>query len=72
MRAREAVAFGLRTVEGVRLGPLAKRYDFDPGVRFREPIERLSRGGWLILGGEVLRASPAGLMIADELAVAFL
>src|SRR5437899_9455802 len=72
LRAREAVAFGLRTVEGVRLGPLAKRYDFDPGARFREPIARLSRDGWLILDGEVLKPSPAGLMIADELAVAFL
>ncbi len=72
LRVREAVAFGLRTVKGVRLGPLAKRYDFDPGARFREPIERLSRDGWLILDGEVLRPSPAGLMIADELAVAFL
>jgi hypothetical protein len=41
-------------------------------VRFRGPIERLTRDRWVILDGEVLRASDDGLMLADELAVAFL
>ena len=72
LRVREAVAFGLRTVEGVRLGTLKSRYHLDPVTRFREPIERLVRDGWLILEGDVLRARKSGLAVADELAVAFL
>jgi oxygen-independent coproporphyrinogen-3 oxidase len=72
LRLREAVAFGLRTVAGVACTPLRERYRLDPIERFREPIERLTRDGWVILEGEVLRASDDGLMLADELAVAFL
>ena len=72
LRVREAVAFGLRTVEGVRLGALRRRYRLDPVVRFQEPIERLTREGWLVLDDQVLRPSAAGLVLADELAVAFL
>ena len=65
LRLREAVAFGLRTVAGVACAPLRERYCLDP-------IERLTRDGWVILDGEVLRLSDDGLMLADELAVAFL
>ena len=72
LRVREAVAFGLRTVGGVRLGTLKSRYHLDPVTRFQEPIERLVRDGWLVLEGDVLRAGRSGLAMADELAVAFL
>jgi oxygen-independent coproporphyrinogen-3 oxidase len=72
LRVREAVVFGLRTVEGVRLDALDRRYHLDPVVRLKEPIERLTRDGWLVLEGGVLRPRPAALMMADELAVALL
>ena len=72
LRVREAVAFCLRTVGGVRLATLKSRYHLDPVARFRVPIERLTRDGWLVLDGQVLRPSTAGLVLADELAVAFL
>jgi len=72
LRLREAMVFGLRTVEGVRLSPLERRYRLDPVERFHRPIERLTREGWLAWEGERLRPSPAGMMMADELAVAFL
>jgi oxygen-independent coproporphyrinogen-3 oxidase len=72
LRLREAMAFGLRTVEGVCVSPLARRYHLDPIERFRRPIERLTREGWLAWEGERLRPSPAGMMMADELAIAFL
>ncbi len=72
LRVREAVVFGLRTVEGVRLGALRRRYHLDPVARLREPIARLAREGWLVLEGQVLRPSAAGLAFADELAVALL
>jgi oxygen-independent coproporphyrinogen III oxidase len=72
LRLREAMAFGLRTVEGVRVSPLKRRYRLDPIERFRRPIEKLTREGWLAWEGERLRPSPAGMLMADELAVAFL
>lgn len=72
LRVREAVAFGLRTVEGVHLAILKSRYHLDPVARFRGPIERLTRDGCLVLDSDVLRPSAAALAIADELAVAFL
>ena len=72
LRLREAVAFGLRTVAGVACAPLRERYGLDPIERFREPIERLTFGRWMILDGEVLRPSDDGLLLADELAAAFL
>lgn len=72
LRVREAVAFGLRTVGGVRLEALRRRYHLDPVARLREPLARLSREGWLVLDGQVLRPSARGLAMADELAVALL
>ena len=72
LRLREALAFGLRTVGGVQLGPLQERYGLDPLERFGEPIARLTREGWLVLEGDVLRPSADGILFADDLAVAFL
>jgi oxygen-independent coproporphyrinogen-3 oxidase len=72
LRLREAVAFGLRTVAGVKLEPLARRYGLDPLERFREPIGRLTREGWLVLENDALRPSAEGILLADDLAVAFL
>lgn len=72
LRLREAMAFGLRMVGGVRLEPLEFRYGVAPLDRFRDPIEHLTRHGWLILEDGVLRPSPAGIIFADSLAAAFL
>ena len=72
LRVREAVAFGLRTVGGVRLEALRRRYHLDPVARAQEPIARLTRAGWLVLDEHVLRPSARGLAWADELAVALL
>jgi oxygen-independent coproporphyrinogen-3 oxidase len=72
LRLREAMAFGLRMVGGVRLEPLEFRYGVAPLDRFRDPIEHLTRDGWLILEEGVLRPSAAGIIFADSLAAAFL
>lgn len=72
LRLREALAFGLRTVAGVKLEPLARRYGHDPLERFREPIGRLTHQGWLVLEDDVLRPSAEGILFADDLAMAFL
>ena len=72
LRLREAMAFGFRMVAGVACAPLRERYGLDPIERFREPIERQTSDRWMILDGEVLRPSDDGLLLADELAAAFL
>ncbi len=72
LRLREAMAFGLRMVGGVRVEPLESRYGVDPLDRFRDAIERMTRDGWLILEDGVLRPSGAGIMFVDSLAAAFL
>lgn len=72
LRLREALAFGLRTVSGVKLGSLERRYGRFPLERFREPIGRLTREGWLVLEGDVLRPSAEGILFADDLALVFL
>ncbi|HLG44332.1 MAG TPA: radical SAM family heme chaperone HemW [Nitrospirales bacterium] len=72
LRLREAMAFGLRMVGGVRVEPLESRYGVDPLDRFRDPIERMTRDGWLILEDGVLRPSLAGIMFTDSLAASFL
>lgn len=72
LRLREALAFGLRAVSGVQLGPLERRYGRSPLERFQDPIRRLTHEGWLVLEGDVLRPSSEGILFADELALAFL
>src|SRR5437899_10973554 len=70
-RLREAVAFGLRTVAGVACAPLRERYGLDPIERFREPIERLTFGRWMILEGEVLRPGADRRLLPEEWAAGF-
>ena len=72
LRLREALAFGLRNVQGVELGPLGIRYGAPPLARFQEAIARLTQMEWVSLEGEILRPTAAGLLFADELAMAFL
>ena len=72
LRWREAIVFGLRSVEGVKLKSLASRYGVVPGDHFRDSLDRLLDGGWLELDDDILRPTRAGLAVADELAMAFL
>ena len=72
LRFREAMAFGLRTVRGVELAGLERRYGIAPDERFKEPIAELVNSGWLSINDGFLRASSRGLLMADTLAQAFL
>jgi len=56
----------------VQLSPLKQRYGVSPRERFREPIERLTTGGWVEIKGDWLRPTFAGLALADSLALDFL
>jgi coproporphyrinogen III oxidase-like Fe-S oxidoreductase len=40
--------------------------------RYRAIIDRLREDGWVVLEGDRLRPTEAGLLLADDLAVAFL
>jgi coproporphyrinogen III oxidase-like Fe-S oxidoreductase len=54
------------------LAALERRYGIDPLERFKEPIGELIGAGRLLIDDGCLRASEAGLLVADELARVFL
>jgi len=66
--ALEAVMLGLRTADGVDLGSLRSRYGVDLVELNRRAIERFCNGGQLVLDGDRLRPTVAGMAIADTLA----
>jgi len=66
--ALEAVMLGLRTADGVDLGALRSRYGVDLVGLNRAAIERDCDSGHLVLDGDRLRPTVAGMAIADTLA----
>jgi oxygen-independent coproporphyrinogen III oxidase len=72
LRLREAIAFGLRSVAGVKLNVLTMRYGMELSDGIRRSIDQVLTGGWVTFDGENLRPTRAGLAVADELAIAFL
>lgn len=69
--AREMVALGLRTAEGVSLDDVGARFDVAADVLFGPTIERLVAGG-LVRGEGRLRLARRGWRLADEVASEFL
>lgn len=67
-RALEALMLGLRTVEGVDLGALARRWSVDVAAANRGRIERLSAAGLVTFEAGRLAPTLAGLAVADGLA----
>jgi oxygen-independent coproporphyrinogen-3 oxidase len=72
LRLREAIVFGLRSVEGVKLKSLAARYGLAVSDRIRRSVDQLRTGRWVTFDGDHLRPTRIGLAVADELARAFL
>ncbi|MEP6601464.1 MAG: radical SAM family heme chaperone HemW [Nitrospirota bacterium] len=72
LRLREAIAFGLRRVNGVELASLERRYGIAPLKRFRTAIAQARSAGWLEIHGSSLRPTLAGLAFADDLGLAFI
>jgi len=66
--ALEAVMLGLRTADGVDLGALRSRYGVDLVGLNRAAIARDCDSGHLLLDGDRLRPTVAGMAIADTLA----
>ena len=70
-RAFEAVALGLRMVEGFSRGAFAAEFGVDPLVRYPGPVASTRQAGLLEVDGDAVRLTPAGRLLANEVLVAF-
>jgi oxygen-independent coproporphyrinogen-3 oxidase len=69
--AAEALFMGLRLIEGIDLEEFRARYNLDVARRYGKELERLSDAGLIELSGERLRLTDAGLLLSNEVFVAF-
>ena len=67
----EAVALGLRLVDGLSRAAFAAEFGADPLERYSEAVAQTTGVGLLELEGDLLRLSPAGRLLANEALVAF-
>ncbi|MHB8054307.1 MAG: coproporphyrinogen-III oxidase family protein [Candidatus Aminicenantales bacterium] len=65
--SREALAAGLRLVEGINLDKFSGRFGFDPAERFRAEIAGLEGDGLLELSSRVLRIPERKLLISNAI-----
>ena len=70
-RAFEAVALGLRMVEGFSRAAFAAEFGVDPLLRYPEPVASTRQAGLLEVDGDAVRLTPAGRLLANEVLVAF-
>ena len=70
--AFEAIALGLRQVDGFSRRAFAAEFGSDPLDRFAEPVAEAVGRGLLVAAGDRLRLSPAGRLLANEVLVGFL
>ena len=70
-RAFEAVALGLRRVDGLSRRAFAAEFDADPLERYGEAIGTSTGTGLLEVDGDALRLSVEGRLLASEVLVAF-
>ena len=71
-RAFEAIALGLRRIDGLSREGFAEEFGSDPVERFRQAVDDGTAVGLLELSGDRLRLSPAGRLLASEVLVNFL
>jgi oxygen-independent coproporphyrinogen-3 oxidase len=71
-RAFEAIALGLRRVDGLSRRAFASEFGGDPVARFADAVRETSAIGLLEVEADVLRLSAAGRQLASEALVAFL
>jgi oxygen-independent coproporphyrinogen III oxidase len=67
----EALALGLRLVDGFSRAAFAAEFGADPVERYAEAVARIRAVGLLEVEGDLLRLSPAGRLLANEALVAF-
>ncbi|HEY5594483.1 MAG TPA: radical SAM family heme chaperone HemW [Nitrospiria bacterium] len=68
LACREAVIFGLRKTEGIRLDEIRRRYPPADPDRLRRKFEQWSRDALMILDLPHVRLSPKGLRLWDRIA----
>jgi oxygen-independent coproporphyrinogen-3 oxidase len=71
-RAFEAIALGLRRVEGFSRGAFAAEFGEDPLDRFGQAVEQGIANGLLEVNGDLIRLMADGRLLANEVLVAFL
>lgn len=71
-RAFEAIALGLRRVDGVDRQAFADEFGLDPVERFAEPMEQACEAGLLEVDATHLRLTPNGRLLANEVLIGFL
>ena len=70
-RAFEAVALGLRRVEGLSRGAFAAEFGRDPLHRYPDAVSDGAAAGLLEVDGDALRLSAAGRLLANEALIGF-
>jgi putative oxygen-independent coproporphyrinogen III oxidase len=70
--ATDALFSGLRLTSGVNLSQLSAQAGFDLANHFSEQIDSLGRQALLQYDGEILRATPAGLWVLNQVVAEFL
>ena len=71
-RAFEAIALGLRRVEGFSRSAFAAEFGEDPSDRFAKAVEQGIANGLLEIHKDLIRLSAEGRLLANEVLVAFL
>jgi oxygen-independent coproporphyrinogen-3 oxidase len=67
----EAVALGLRLVDGFSRAAFAAEFGADPIQRYPDAVATTTHAGLLEVEGDALRLTPAGRLLANEALVAF-
>jgi oxygen-independent coproporphyrinogen-3 oxidase len=70
-RSFEAIALGLRRVDGISRRAFEAEFGDDPLDRYTEAVAESTRAGLLEVDGDALRLSPDGRLLASEVLVAF-
>ncbi len=70
-RAAEALFMQLRLTEGISLSEFYSRYGLDVAERHRSELERLADAGLIEMGDGRLRLTDSGLLLSNEVFVAF-
>ena len=70
-RAFEAVALGLRRVDGISRRAFRSEFAADPLERYAEAVDEGARTGLIEVDGDVLRLTARGRLLANEVLVAF-
>jgi oxygen-independent coproporphyrinogen-3 oxidase len=70
-RAFEAIALGLRRVDGISRAAYRAEFGVDPVEAHAEAVDETTRAGLVEVDGDAIRLSPDGRLLASEALVAF-